>query len=210
MHDTGFVRLLELTPGATYDYAVVATNYVGTTIGPNVAFTASAPTPPVVLTGEAVGVAQLSATLTATIETRGLQTISSFEFGTTPALGTPESASVVGAATETLYIAAAFGNYLQAGTTYYYRAVASNADGVSYGAVRSFIAPAPPPPAIAPTPPFIVPQEQLNQLPESRKVVLTRAQKFAKALKACAKKPRSKRRACKAQARRKYGPRRKK
>jgi hypothetical protein len=130
----------ELQPGTTYDYALVATNSVGTTIGPNETFTTAPPTPPQAFTGEAVGVSQTSATLTGAANTNGLPTTVSFEFGTSPVpgTGTPVIASVTAEAGTSVSVAASFAGDLQAGTTYYYRTVASNRDGVESGAERSF------------------------------------------------------------------------
>jgi hypothetical protein len=207
-HNIGTVDLRELKPGTTYHYAVVATNSVGTKIGPDATFTTSPPTPPVAVTGEAVGVTQTAATLTGTVDTRGLRTTVSFEVGETPALGFPEQASVVPGSESgtTVSISMSFGNYLPPGTTFYYRARASNADGVRYGAVKSFTtASFPAPPTLSSSPLLVLPKAMPSTetgVPTPRKS--STSQKLAKALKACAKKPKSKRAACRRQARKKY------
>jgi len=212
-------KLSELEPGTTYDYAVVAINSAGTTIGPNMTFTTAAPTPPSATTGEPEEVKATSAILTGTVDTGGLQTQMNFEFGETPALGSIEVASLVpgsesGATTE---IETVFGSNLQAGTTYYYRAVASNDDGVSYGAIKAFTTASftalaafkssstTVTPEASPPTPIEVPGTTTP-----KKTTLTNAQKLAKALKTCAKKPKSKRAACEKQARKKYPTKKKK
>ncbi|HSZ69095.1 MAG TPA: hypothetical protein VK756_01910 [Solirubrobacteraceae bacterium] len=204
-HGIGTPQMRELTPGTTYHYAVVATNAEGTTFGPDMTFTTAPATPPLAVTGGPVSVTQTSATLTGTIDTQGLQTTMSFEFGNTPALGSTESAAIVPGSESgtTVVISSSFGPYLQPGTTYYFRAVASNADGVSYGAVLSFTTGTFPGPVLT-SPPPLTPTPVSPTKTTQPKKALTNAQKLAKALKACAKKPKSKRAACKRQAHKKY------
>jgi hypothetical protein len=215
-HSIGAVQLRELTPGTTYHFAVIASNSIGVTIGPDQTFTTSAPTPPVVVTGEPVGIAQMSATLTGSVDTRGLQTVLSFEYGTTTALGSSKSASVVPGSESgtTVGTSASFGSYLQPGTTYYYRATASNADGVSYGAVKAFTTASYPAPPTLTSPPLL----PVHISPAPGKTggggtppkAPTKAQKLAKALKACQKKPKAKRATCQRQAHKKYPTKKKK
>ncbi len=206
-HAVGPVQLRELTPGVAYRFAVVATNSLGTTTGPELTFTTSAPTPPNAVTGDPTGVTQVSATLTGSVDTRGLQTILSFEFGRTPALGSPELASITSESGTTVQIAASFGTYLQPETTYYYRATASNSDGVSQGAIKSFTTPAfTGLPTVTPTPLLVLPPVPPVKPPVKPP---TKAQRLAKALKACNKKPKSKRAACRKAARKKYSSKKK-
>ncbi len=209
-HNVGPFELRELKAGTVYHYAVVATNSVGTTIGPDATFTTSPATPPVATTGEATGITQTAATLNGTVDTRGLRTTMSFEMGETPALGLPEMASVVPGSESgtTVAISLPFANYLPPGTTFYYRARASNADGVSYGEVKTFTtATFPMPPTYsAPTFPLLpVPKVPPVGKRSGSHHKSGSSKKLAKALKACAKKPKRKRAACRRQARRKYG-----
>lgn len=215
----GKIELRELKAGTTYDFVVVATNSEGTTIAsPPATFTTSPATPPVATTGEAVGVTQTAATLTGTVNTQGLRTTMSFEMGETTRLGLPELASVIPGSESgtTVGIELSFGNYLPPGTTFYYRACATNADGTNCGVVKTFTtASFPMPPAYSvPSLPVLPIQ---NVTPpggktsgggagsKGNKKKSGSSKKLAKALKACAKKPKSKRAACRRQARKKYG-----
>jgi hypothetical protein len=214
-----------LQPGVTYHYAVVASNSVGTTIGPDATFTTLPPTPPIAVTGEAVGVTQLAATLTGAVNTQGLQTTLQFEFGTIPGQGFLELASVIPGSElgSSVGIQTSFGNYLQSGTIYYYRAAATNPDGTSYGAEKSFTTgtfsglPTVTPTQIVVFPAFVteLAERADREAHESTKTgtptkPLTKAQKLANVLKACRKKPRRRGRAgCERQARRKYAGTRK-
>jgi streptogramin lyase len=102
--------------------------------------------PPVIATGGASAVTFNSATLTATVRSRGSETTYSFQYGTTTAYGASTTPVSNGAGDNTQNVTAQIGS-LAPGTTYHYRIVASNANGQSYGADETFTtAPAPPPP----------------------------------------------------------------
>jgi hypothetical protein len=210
----GPLRGEELRAGTTYDYALVATNSVGSVIGPDGFFTTLPGTPPLSLTGSATGVSQRSATLTGSVDTRGLPTVMQFEFGPTPQLGSALPANVVSASGSVFAVSADFGSLLAAGSTYYYRVVANSADGVSYGVVESFTTGAYPAPfttPVAPVPLSYTPIATLNakEAAENKQRAAakppTRAQKLAKALKTCAKLPQRRRAGCKRRARTAYG-----
>jgi phosphodiesterase/alkaline phosphatase D-like protein len=214
-HAVGPLLLTELHPSTTYHYALVATSSLGTTVDPMGAmFTTSAPTPPVALTGEAVGVTQLSATLTGSVNTQGLQTTLQFEFGTTPYAGSLQPATVTSSSGTVLGISTSFNGDLQPGTTYYYRVVASSKDGTSSGAEKSFTTGSfPGLPGAAPVqliawPPFVAAALAASEPHETTNTggpkPLTKAQKLAKALKACSKKPKKQRASCRRQAKRRY------
>jgi hypothetical protein len=205
-----------LRPGATYHYALVATNSFGTVTGPDMVLTAGAPTPPLVTTGEATGVTALSATLTGTVDARELPTLIEFQLGIAPEQGTLGQATTVPGAGSTLQATLAYLGDLQPSTTYYYRLQAINADGSSYGAERSFTTTSIAgltAPAVAGTitwPPTItaviaaIEHPPSNPTPPTAKPPTTKAQHLAKALKACSRQPKHKRLACRRQAKRRY------
>jgi hypothetical protein len=129
------VILSELQPGTTYHYALVATNAAGTSTGQDATFTTQPPLPPLATTGESSSVTQTTATITGTVDTQGLPTSYEFELGTDTSYGTQMFGNAGGGRTETVTLTL---TNLQPGTTYYYRLIATNADGTSYGAEQSF------------------------------------------------------------------------
>jgi hypothetical protein len=217
VHVAGPTEVSELKPGTAYDYALVATSAQGTTVGPNQEFTTSPATVPIAITGAASEVGQLSATLTGSVDTRGLLTTVQFELvgpGTTAGHESLTAAST-GTPTGTVVpVSLTFPGDLQPGTTYYYRVLATSSDGTGEGALASFTTlSSPVPAAFAPaaSPPF-VPFASIAEL-EAREAPahptssqpLTNAQKLAAALKACHKlKKKHKRASCERQARSKY------
>lgn len=204
---------IELTPGTTYHYAIVASNAAGITVGPDVEFTTSPPTPPSASTAAASAVSQTSATLNGSVDTMELPTVAQFEFGTAPGTGSlvPATATPGAGSTETL--SASFPGNLQPGTTYWFRTVATNADGTAYGAEVSFTT-AVFPGLAAPGAAVLVgwPASVLKELAEGPPKPgsggppkhLTKAQKLAKALKACSRKKKSRRAACRRAAKRRF------
>jgi hypothetical protein len=211
----------ELAPGVTYDYALVAANSQGTTIGPNKELTTAPATPPFAATGGASTVTSSSATLTATVDTGGLPTLMRFEFGTTPESGSIVPATAVpGSISGTsVGISAGLSGVLQQGTTYYYRVIAANADGTSYGAESAFTTPISPGLALPATVQTITwPASVTKALAEIEKAAsapvtgtspqpaITNKQKLAKALKACKKHKGRVQVTCEAKARARYAP----
>ena len=201
----------DLLPGTTYHYALVAGNTAGSSIGEDHTFTTTPGIPPVATTGGASGVSQNAATLSGTVGTNSLQTDYGFEIGTEPGNYGPATGlgSLGGALTETVKVTL---GELQPGTTYHYRITATNSDGASYGADQTFATPgfpvlltAPAAPPLIATPAIAFPTETGTTTTTTTKA-LTRAQKLAAALKACKKKPKSKRASCQKQARQRYGP----
>ncbi len=209
-HNVGPLPLEELKPGTTYHYALIATNSEGTRVTADQTFTTSPATPPSASTGEASGVTQLSATLSGTADTRGLPGTLAFQVALSPEGGSPEPASVVSGSQSgtSVSITFSFGPYLQPGTTYYYRAYATNADGTAAGEWRSFTTGTFPSPFAAgpPSIPLLTIPPEAKEPSGTVTPPLTRAQKLKKALKACHKLKKSKRAKCERQARRKYGP----
>jgi hypothetical protein len=214
-HAVAGVTITELHPGTTYHYALVAINSVGTTIGPDMTFTTSMPTPPVASTGGSEGVSWNEATIAGSVDTRGLPTTVEFELGTTPGSGVFTVSEPSFAESGTVAVSAHVGPYLQPDTTYYYRTVATNTDGTSVGAERSFTTgsfpgstgAAPLPVSFISFPGFVAAELAAGILSTTRSATpksLAKAQKLAKALKACGKKRKQQRAGCRRQARKRY------
>ncbi len=135
--------LAGLDAGTTYYYRINAQNRFGTVNGLTVTFkttgsivattTTSAPT---VHTIAATSIATSSATLRGTVNPQGLETTYWFEYSTDSLLGSVLLSStthtVLAAGTTTTSVSATPSG-LSAKTNYYYRAVAQNSKGVTYG-----------------------------------------------------------------------------
>lgn len=133
-----------LTAGTTYHYRVIATNASATTVGEDLTFTTlgAAPPPPsspapTATTRSAVAIGRHGATLRGTVNPKGARTTFYFELGQTPAYGTqtPRRSLAAGSSARAVSVLV---NGLKAGTTYHYRIVATNANGVALGADRTF------------------------------------------------------------------------
>ncbi|HEY0548906.1 MAG TPA: choice-of-anchor D domain-containing protein, partial [Verrucomicrobiae bacterium] len=101
-------------------------------------FVASAP---LVITGNATNVIDVSATLTASINPGGSPATAQFEFGTTTNYGSVASLTLTptnGAAAQT--VSTAIGG-LTPGTSYHFRAMASNSVGLAFGSNQTFSTP---------------------------------------------------------------------
>jgi phosphodiesterase/alkaline phosphatase D-like protein len=208
-HSIADTILEDLAPGTTYHYALVATNPYGTTVGPDRTFTTSPAMPPIVETGGASNITQNTATLTGTIEPQGSPAVYGFEIETIP--GGYEPAAGLGSlgtgATSTTVTYNATG--LQPNTTYHYRITVTTTEGTTQGQENTFTTGALPnqPTAL----PFLAipaigfPAQTTSTTGKATPKTLTRAQKLAKALKACKHKTKNKRAACEKQARKKYG-----
>jgi hypothetical protein len=201
--------LFPLTPGTTYHYRLVAINADGTGYGQDQTFTTVADQPPVVSTGSASSVSVNVATISGTIDPRGIQSGYRFEYGTDTGYGTQTFGTASpdrGVQTVTLDLRG-----IEAGTTYHYRLVASNLGGTTVGEDETFTTPGVSSPIIPPlvTPLIAVPAIKFPTGAATPKA-LTKAQKLAASLNACKRKPKKQRAACQKQVRKKYAPRRKK
>lgn len=96
---------------------------------------------PVVTTLSASSVTLAGATLNGTVNPSGLDTTAWLEWGTSTAYGTLTTSTGIGAGTEDVAISAPLSGLL-AGTTYHFRAAASNATGTFYGLDHAFTTPA--------------------------------------------------------------------
>jgi hypothetical protein len=125
-----------LTPGTKYYYRVVATNAKGTDYGEIKSFTTPAEKPKC-STGGYGSLSKSGAGVNGTVNPGGGSTSYYFEYGKTTSLG---SKSGTGSAGSGMSDASASQNLsgLSSNTKYYYRVVAANAEGTTYGSVMSF------------------------------------------------------------------------
>ena len=124
-----------LSTGVTYYYRAVGSNAQGQFfLGFEQRFTLAAPG---VATFTAWSIAQNSATFPAYVNPNNFPGYGWFEWGTTPAYGQRTPAQSVGRGFGTTFSQNIFS--LAPSTTYYYRAVASNSLGVTYGVGLSLI-----------------------------------------------------------------------
>ncbi len=129
-----------LTPGTTYYFRAAASNASGTTKGTILSFTTTIPLlPPAATTNAAASITISGATVSGGVNPNGQATTAWFEWGTSPALATfsVTSNQSVGSGTTSVSVNAALSG-LASGTTYYFRAAASNATGTTKGTIASF------------------------------------------------------------------------
>ena len=121
-----------LSAGATYYYCAYATNELGTTMGEVLNFTTLQTTAPTVATLDATNVAYTTAVLNGNLtSTGGLEiTEKGFFYGTSA-----DNLSQMATAS-TDFSAEVSG--LNASTTYYFKALATNANGTSFGELKTF------------------------------------------------------------------------
>jgi hypothetical protein len=127
-------QLSGLTASTTYHYRLVAGGVNGNdrtfTTGPN-------PRPPSVTSVAQTGTGPGSTTLRADVTPNSLATTVRFEYGTTTSYGTSTPDQGIGAGTSRIRVSAAISG-LKANTRYHFRAVATNAAGITRGGDRSF------------------------------------------------------------------------
>jgi hypothetical protein len=130
----------ELRPGTTYHFAILATSVIGTALGADATFSTAGLVPPAAVTGEAVGVTSVSATLLGSADSKGSPSAIWFEFGTAPSGGTRLLAQPsLGAAEGTsVGVKLVLQGVLQPGTTYFYRVLVESQDGIAEGEGKSF------------------------------------------------------------------------
>jgi hypothetical protein len=219
-------QITGLQAGTTYHYALVASNEAGvatTASSGDYTFTTAARTPPQVGMAEVNEVTPTNATISAAVNPRGLQTSYEVdlvaEIGSQPIYNGVKYGQVApGYETITVHLEG-----LAPGTTYHYRIVATNEDtapeevekgvGPGFGPRETFTTPAIASPLTQPsaapllaTPAIAFPQESSGVTPKAEVIQPTRAQKLAKALKACKARPKKRRVACMKRARRRFGP----
>ncbi len=102
---------------------------------------------PTTVTGDATAVTNTQATVAGTVNPQGQLTSYAFQYGTTTAYGQQTALTSAGSASADTPVRADLAG-LTAGTTYHYRVIATNADGTTVGADRTFrtTGTTPPPP----------------------------------------------------------------
>lgn len=200
-----------LLAGTTYHYRLVADNPGGTGTTTNREFTTAPPKPPIIGPETASNISQTTVTLTGTVNPNGLQTHYALELGIDTSYGTPIFGEA-GNGTEAQQLTFTLTSLLP-GTTYHYRITATNEDGTVNGTDQTFTTPGFPPIILTPPPvqiiPFTPPPTETKHTTTLRKTQ-TKAQKLAKALKACKRKPKNQRAKCMKQAHKKYSSNKKK
>jgi hypothetical protein len=141
--------LTGLASGTTYHYRLIATNASGTTVGADLTFkTLGSPPPPppspppTATTSSAVSIGRTVATVRGRTNPKGSQTTYYFEYGLTAAYGNRTASKTLSAGNRTRTVSARLSG-LQAGSTYHYRLVATNANGTALGNDRTFTTRAP-------------------------------------------------------------------
>ncbi len=132
-----------IQPNNTYYYRIVAQNSYGTMYGSLLSFYTTQSgggfgSAPIVTTNAASSIGQAYATLNTSVNPNGAIATVWFEYGTTMSLGYSIGYQSIGAGNYSQNISSYISS-LQANATYYFRAVAQNTYGTSYGSILSFI-----------------------------------------------------------------------
>ena len=136
------IGLTDLTPGTTYHFRVKATNSVGTTYGSDTTFFTTSAAAPAATTNSATSIASGSATLNGTVNPNGASTTVVFEYGTSTSYGSTVTATQSPLTGTGGQAVSASLSGLTPGTTYHFRAKATNSVGTAYGSDQSFTYPA--------------------------------------------------------------------
>ena len=125
-----------LFASTTYYYKAYATNSIGTNYGEVKQFTTTAPVLPTVVTNAASNITATGATLNGNVTSDGGATVTAcgFVYGTSASNLNQTAASGTGTGSFTKTLSG-----LVTGTTYYYKAFATNSVGTAYGEVKTFV-----------------------------------------------------------------------
>ena len=135
--------LTGLSPSVTYHFRIAAANNNGLVYGSDQSFTPSALSPPEVYTLPATAVTASNAVLNGMVNPSGYPTAAWFQWGTTISYGHLTAATDMGSGTNALPVSALVAG-VTFGTTYHFRAAATNLAGVVYGSDQSLTALPPP------------------------------------------------------------------
>jgi hypothetical protein len=139
------VPLTGLTPETEYTYRVVAASADGTTQGADRTFTTLASTLPTATTGGTSVLIPTGAAVSGTVNPGGEETTFRVQYGTTTSYGSATPVESAGFGGDGVPVSVVLAG-LTPSTTYHYRVVATNVNGVAEGADRTFTTPAAPPP----------------------------------------------------------------
>ncbi|MES3030802.1 MAG: LamG-like jellyroll fold domain-containing protein [Patescibacteria group bacterium] len=132
------IVLRSLSPGTTYHYRLINTDYAGNVSTSSDYTFATSPLASTVTTNAASSVTSSSATLNGEITfSGGDATQSGFAYSTISNLATGVSTSTLGAQTGTATFSTGISS-LTPSTTYYFRAYVTNASTTSYGSIQNF------------------------------------------------------------------------
>ena len=126
-----------LTPGTTYHYRLVATNGAATTYGPGRTHTLPADHRPLVKTGAASRIHSGAAKVEGRLNPMGVRTRFYFQYGTDTGYGRESSAGYAGLQVTPRLVFSKL-TELKPETSYHYRLVGENEQGVSYGDDATF------------------------------------------------------------------------
>jgi len=135
--------ITNLSFNTTYYYRITATNSIGTSYGSILSFTTSGQSSqqgqvPTVTTNSATNISQNSVTLNTSVNPNSSDTTVWFEYGASQSFGYTTASQSIGNSNASQTIAVSAFN-LNQNSTYYYRAVANNSYGTSYGSTLNFV-----------------------------------------------------------------------
>ncbi|MBU6183399.1 MAG: Ig-like domain-containing protein [Verrucomicrobia bacterium] len=132
-----------LEPDTTYFFRMVAKSGANEVRGSVQSFHTIA-IKPTIASSSSANTDPTAATLSAEVNPNGFATTVYFEYGTNQAYGSSTTAAAIGSGNQTVPLSQPITG-LQAGAAYYFRAVAQNANGITYGPERTFTTGYPPP-----------------------------------------------------------------